>query len=170
MDFVTYALVQKAVKDAHVDHVGPQGPQGEKGDPLTWDDLTDEQKASLKGEKGDKGDKGDQGPQGIQGIQGIQGEKGDKGDTGASGSVGATPNIQIGTVETLLAGSPATASITGTPENPLLNLGIPRGVPGSGGVGSISVEDDGAGNVEITEAPSGWTITDDGNGNVVIGG
>ena len=40
----------------------------------------------------------------------------------------------------------------------------------SGGGGSISVEDDGAGNVEITEAPSGWTVTDDGNGNVVIGG
>lgn len=40
----------------------------------------------------------------------------------------------------------------------------------TGGGGSISVEDDGAGNVEITEAPSGWTITDDGNGNVVIGG
>lgn len=30
--------------------------------------------------------------------------------------------------------------------------------------------DDGAGNVEITEAPSDWTVTDDGNGNVVIGG
>lgn len=40
----------------------------------------------------------------------------------------------------------------------------------SGGGGSISVEDDGAGNVEITEIPSGWTVTDDGNGNVVIGG
>ena len=40
----------------------------------------------------------------------------------------------------------------------------------SGGGGSISVEDDGAGNVEITEVPSGWTVTDDGNGNVVIGG
>lgn len=39
-----------------------------------------------------------------------------------------------------------------------------------GGGGSISVEDDGAGNVEITEVPSGWTVTDDGNGNVVIGG
>lgn len=31
MDFVTYALVQKAVKDAHVDHIGPQGPQGNTG-------------------------------------------------------------------------------------------------------------------------------------------
>ena len=38
------------------------------------------------------------------------------------------------------------------------------------GGGSISVEDDGAGNVEITSVPSGWTVTDDGNGNVVIGG
>ena len=40
----------------------------------------------------------------------------------------------------------------------------------SGGGGRISVEDDGAGNVEITEVPSWWTVTDDGNGNVVIGG
>lgn len=40
----------------------------------------------------------------------------------------------------------------------------------SGGGGSISVEDDGVGNVEITAVPSGWTVTDDGNGNVVIGG
>lgn len=39
-----------------------------------------------------------------------------------------------------------------------------------GGAGSISVEDDGAGNVEITVVPSGWKVTDDGNGNVVIGG
>lgn len=38
------------------------------------------------------------------------------------------------------------------------------------GSGGISVEDDGAGNVEITAVPSGWTVTDDGNGNVVIGG
>ena len=36
--------------------------------------------------------------------------------------------------------------------------------------GSLSVKDDGAGNVEITKAPSNWTVTDDGNGNVVIGG
>ena len=54
---------------------------------------------------------------------------------GAPGPVGATPNIQIGTVETLEAGSSATASMTGTPENPLLNLGIPQGAPGSGGSG-----------------------------------
>lgn len=60
----------------------------------------------------------------IPGKQGIPGDKGDP---------GATPNIQIGTVETLPAESPATASMTGTPENPLLNLGIPRGKDGVGG-------------------------------------
>ena len=32
------------------------------------------------------------------------------------------------------------------------------------------VRDDGAGNVEITEAPSDWVVTDDGNGNDVIEG
>ena len=49
---------------------------------------------------------------------------------GPQGTTGATPNLQIGTVTTLDAGSDATASITGTPENPLLNLGIPRGENG----------------------------------------
>ena len=40
---------------------------------------------------------------------------------------GATPALQIGTVATLDPGSAATASITGTPAAPILNLGIPRG-------------------------------------------
>lgn len=40
---------------------------------------------------------------------------------------GKTPNIQIGTVETLEPGADATANFTGTAENPLLNFGIPRG-------------------------------------------
>ena len=52
---------------------------------------------------------------------------------GPQGTTGATPNLQIGTVTTLDAGSDATASITGTAENPLLNLGVPRGADGSGG-------------------------------------
>ena len=41
--------------------------------------------------------------------------------------VGSTPNITIGTVETLPSGSDATATISGDKENPLLNLGIPKG-------------------------------------------
>ena len=61
-----------------------------------------------------------------------RGETGAPGPAGADGKDGVTPNIQIGTVETLPSGSPATASITGTAENPLLNLGIPKGADGSG--------------------------------------
>lgn len=72
---------------------GPQGPQGEKGadGTMTFEDLTPEQKASLKGDKGDKGDTGAAGPQGEPGPQGPAGEpgpKGDKGDTGATGAQG----------------------------------------------------------------------------------
>ena len=65
----------------------------------------------------------------------ISGPKGDTGETGPAGADGATPNIQIGTVETLADGNPATASMSGTPENPLLNLGIPQGAQGSGEIG-----------------------------------
>ena len=56
-------------------------------------------------------------------------------DTGkpSRGENGAVPDIQIGTVTTLPAGSDATASMGGTAENPLLNLGIPRGADGQGG-------------------------------------
>lgn len=35
---------------------GEKGDQGEKGDPLTYEDLTEEQLAKLKGEKGEQGD------------------------------------------------------------------------------------------------------------------
>lgn len=49
------------------------------------------------------------------------------------GKDGVTPNLTIGTVETLAAGSNATATITGDKENPVLNLGIPKGADGKGG-------------------------------------
>lgn len=72
---------------------GPQGPQGEKGTDgtMTFEDLTPEQKASLKGDKGDKGDTGAAGPQGEPGPKGDKGDpgpKGDKGDTGETGAQG----------------------------------------------------------------------------------
>lgn len=56
-------------------------------------------------------------------------------DTGkpSRGADGAVPDIQVGTVTTLPAGSDATASMGGTAENPLLNLGIPKGADGQGG-------------------------------------
>lgn len=54
---------------------GPQGPAGLNGS-MTFAELTEEERASLKGEKGDKGDTGEQGPQGIPGAQGPAGEPG----------------------------------------------------------------------------------------------
>ncbi len=61
---------------------------------------------------------------------------------GSKGNIGKTPNIQIGTVETLESGSNATASISGTAEAPLLNLGIPKGETGgsSGGGAGIVID------------------------------
>lgn len=45
-------------------------------------------------------------------------------------SRGITPDFQIGTVTTLPPDSEATANITGEPEKPFLNLGIPKGKDG----------------------------------------
>lgn len=134
-----------------VNIMGPQGPAGKDGDP------------GLKGETGATGpagkdgitptigengnwylgeadtgkpSRGEQGPKGEQGPQGGQGETGEQGppgQTGPTGPTGATPNIQIGTVQTLEPGQQATASMSGTPENPLLNLGIPKGEKGDPG-------------------------------------
>ena len=50
--------------------------------------------------------------------------------TSIRGAVGATPHLTIGTVETLLPSQSASATISGTDENPVLNLGIPKGNPG----------------------------------------
>ena len=73
--------------------VGPEGPKGADGT-MTFEDLTPEQKASLKGDKGDKGDtgaagpQGEPGPKGDNGDPGPQGPKGDTGETGAQGPQG----------------------------------------------------------------------------------
>ena len=54
---------------------GAQGAPGECGT-TSFEALTDEQKALLKGEKGDKGDKGEKGEPGEDGAAGVQGEPG----------------------------------------------------------------------------------------------
>ena len=48
----------------------------------------------------------------------------------AKGDTGETPDISIGTVTTAEPGTPAAATMTGTPEAPVLNLTIPKGVAG----------------------------------------
>ena len=97
---------------------GIQGPQGETGP---------------QGEKGQTGLTGPQGQKGETGPQGIQGQKGETGPQGPKGDTGATPEFSIGTVTTGVAGSSASASISGTSLNPVLNLVIPKGDTGAAG-------------------------------------
>lgn len=49
---------------------------------------------------------------------------------GIKGDTGATPELTIGTVTTGEVGSDAAATITGTPEHPVLGLTLPRGATG----------------------------------------
>lgn len=70
--------------------VGPEGPKGADGT-MTFEDLTPEQKASLKGDKGDTGPQGPKGDKGDTGAVGPQGEPGPKGDKGDPGTNGTTP-------------------------------------------------------------------------------
>lgn len=87
-------------------------------------------------------------PSGAEGIPlSVTGPTGATGSPGKDGAPGKTPNLTIGTVTTLDAGQNATASMGGTAESPVLNLGIPRGAkgePGQGGsvdiVTSVSAE------------------------------
>lgn len=68
-------------------------------------------------------------------LRSVSSLRGPKGDTGT------TPNLQIGTVTTVEPGQDATASITGTTVNPVLNLGIPEGLQGEQGTQGIPGND-----------------------------
>lgn len=59
---------------------GEVWPKWEQGDPLTFDQLTEEQKLELKGERWEKGEPGNQGEQGIQGIQWPEWPQGQQGN------------------------------------------------------------------------------------------
>jgi hypothetical protein len=124
--------------------IGPVGPQGEQG-PQGPTGAT-----GATGPQGETGPRGEQGPQGIQGERGNDGkspvvtvtdiENGhrvsitDKDGTktidvlnGQTGKTGATPVLTIGTVS---SGDKPSADITGTPENPVLNLRLQPGPQG----------------------------------------
>ena len=66
---------------------GPQGPKGKDGE-VTFESLTDEQKASLRGEPGAKGEKGEKGDSGAKGEKGEKGDPGAKGEKGEKGDPG----------------------------------------------------------------------------------
>ena len=95
-----------------------------------------------KGDKGDKGDVGERGPQGPAGPEGPAGPPGPQGPAGGDGvdgingidgqdgADGITPVLSIGTV---VEGETASATLTGTTEQPVINLVLPRGPKGDVG-------------------------------------
>ena len=114
---------------------------GENGNWYLGSTDTGKPSRGADGAPGAAGASGKDGSPGADGKDGITPTIGKNGnwylgstDTGnpSRGEDGAVPDIQIGTVTTLPAGSDATASMGGTAENPLLNLGIPRGADGQG--------------------------------------
>ena len=92
---------------------GPMGPTGPAGGPT--------------GPMGPTGPAGEAGPTGLTGATGPMGPMGPMGPTGP---IGAAPSLTIGTVTTGEPGSEATATITGTSPNFVLNLTIPQGPTG----------------------------------------
>ena len=75
----------------------------------------------------------------LVGPQGPQGEQGEQGDVGP---VGPAPNFNVGSVTTGEPGTNAEVSITGTPENKLLNFTIPKGAKGDkGDTGTLNYND-----------------------------
>ena len=70
---------------------GAKGYQGDKGadGTMSFEDLTPEQKATLKGDQGVQGYQGDRGADGVQGEMGYQGDIGEKGYQGDAGVQGA---------------------------------------------------------------------------------
>ncbi len=100
-------VLNLTIPQGEVGPVGPAGPQGEQGET------------------------GPEGPQGEQGEVGPQGPVGETGPAGPAGEDGLTPTLTIGTVTTGEPGTEASASITGTAPNFVLNLTIPQGQPGA---------------------------------------
>jgi hypothetical protein len=91
--------------------------------------------AGPPGPRGYTGNTGPTGPQGAKGDKGDTGAKGDKGDQGDQGVIGPTPSLSIGTVGT----GAAAASLTGTSEEPVLNLTLPP--VGADGVNTAAIQD-----------------------------
>lgn len=117
-DVLTLTLGQKALK--------AKLPRGERG-------AAGRDGISIKGDKGEQGIQGRDGQAGRDST--IAGERGEKGERGA---IGVTPRFTIGRVVT---GDEASAVISGTAEEPVLNLVLPRGERGMGGRDGVKGKD-----------------------------
>lgn len=129
--------------------------RGEDGKPFTYDMFTEEQLAGLKGPQGPKGEQGpagETGPQGPQGIQGLTGPQGERGLTGLQGPEGPSgPQGPQGPV-----GPQGETGPQGAPGE----IG-PQGVKGESGVYT--------GTSEPTEEYDVW-INPDGEAVEIVGG
>lgn len=90
---------------------GPQGPKGKDGE-VTFESLTDEQKASLRGEPGAKGEKGDTGAKGEKGEKGDPGAQGPKGESGQPRKLTFSLSVSAWTGEGAFAAEIAESSVT----------------------------------------------------------
>lgn len=125
---------------------GPTGPTGATGMPgprpiFEIGTVTASETATVSlGEVGDTDvlnftlPIGPTGPTGDIGPTGPTGATGDIGPTGPTGPTGPIPTLTIGTVDTGAPGTDASATITGTSPNFVLNLTIPQGPTGPAGV------------------------------------
>lgn len=107
--------------DGATGSTGPQGSQGPQGD-------TGPQGAQGEtGLTGPDGANGADGPAGGQGPQGVAGADGAAGTNGTNGTDAREPVFSIGTV---VSGSVASVTLTGTYPNLVLNFVVPEGSGG----------------------------------------
>lgn len=97
---------------------GERGPEGAQGAP------------GPDGPRGIQGERGVAGPQGDMGPIGRTGDTGERGPEGMRGATGNTGTIEIGTVTSGAPGTSVTVTNRGTPQAAILDIQIPRGMPG----------------------------------------
>ena len=152
------------------DFIGPEGSEGPQGVPgtngkdgvgittITSGQSTVEEDKTITPVTVQKSDGSSQSfkVEAKNGIDGQNGQNGKDGVNGQNGQDGTTPNIQIGTVETLEPNEHATVTRTGTDEEPVFNFGIPKGQQGEKGLDGANGTDgkdatiNGQNTVEIT--------------------
>lgn len=103
---------------------GPQGVQGERGPEGATGAPGPDGPRGIQGERGVAGPPGDMGPIGRTGETGERGPEGMRGATGNAGT------IEIGTVTSGAPGTSVAVTNRGTPQAAILDIQIPRGMPG----------------------------------------
>lgn len=90
----------------------------------------------------------------IQGVKGEQGPQGPAGTPGTNGTNGTAATVSIGSVTTLQPNASATVTNVGTPNNAILNFGIPKGVDGTG-ISAVGVT------ISSTSSAKSGTLTEE---------